>query len=347
MTFLGGALHEPGYARTLFGGDERAHLHALFLLRAKFDAARGAREIGDELVVDFGAGVDAARGSAILPCVVEAESAHASDHGLEVGIIEHDDGRLAAELQVRSLGAVDRGRQHLLAADDRAGQRDHGHFGLRDERRTHGVPAAADDVDDAWRKQLRAYCRQFERGERRLLGRFEHHGVARGQCRPHLPGSHHEWIVPRRDRSDHAQGIAANHAGETRKIFAGQCAVHRASSPGEETKHVGDRGYLVVQRGVQWFAAILRFEARKFHGLPLDAVCQFQQQRAAVFRDRRRPAGKGFRRGFHGGGDLFFGRFGHLRDDFTGSRIQHPQLVTLAFDQLAVNEQFRVHRRAS
>ena len=237
--------------------------------------------------------------------------------------------------------------EHLLAARDRTRERDHRHLGLRDQRRADGVAATADDVDDARRKQLRADGGELERRERRLLGRLEHHGVARGERRRHLPGRHHQWIVPGRDRRDHADGIAADHAGEARQIFARDRAMHRARSAREEAEHIGDRGDLVVQRRVQRLAAVLRFEARELHGLGFDAIGELQQQRAAILRHGRGPARKSFRGRFHSRGDLLLRGLGHLRDDLAGGGIEHAELVALAFDQLAVNEQFRVHRRAS
>ena len=47
-----GALDEAGHAVALRRGDQRAHLHARLLLRADFDAAHGAGEVGDHALVD-------------------------------------------------------------------------------------------------------------------------------------------------------------------------------------------------------------------------------------------------------------------------------------------------------
>ena len=184
MPLLRGALHETGDARALLGADERPHLDALLFLRAHLDAAGGARQIRDQLVVDLRAGVDAAGGRAILArrcrnrkCARRSttDSRSASSNTMT--------GALPPSSRCVRLVPFDRGREHLLAARDRAGQRDHRDLGLRDQRRADGVAAAADHVDDAGRKQLRADRRELERGERRLLRGLEHHGVAGGERR--------------------------------------------------------------------------------------------------------------------------------------------------------------------
>ena len=98
-----GAVDEAGDARALLGADQRPHLHARRMLPPRLDAAGGGGEVGDQLVVYLRAGVYAARGRAVLAGVVEAKGAHAADHRLDVGVVEDDDRRLAAELEVRAL----------------------------------------------------------------------------------------------------------------------------------------------------------------------------------------------------------------------------------------------------
>src|ERR1700730_9802642 len=93
------ALDKSRYAGLLLGGNERAHLHAGLGLHSDFQRAYGIAEIGNEFVVDLGAGVDAARRRAVLAGVVEAERAYSGDDRIEVRIIEHDDRGLAAEFE--------------------------------------------------------------------------------------------------------------------------------------------------------------------------------------------------------------------------------------------------------
>jgi hypothetical protein len=65
-------------------------------------------EVGDELVVDLLAGIDAAGGGAVLPGIVVAEGPQARDHGIDVGVVEDDDRGLAAEFEMRALDRLGR-----------------------------------------------------------------------------------------------------------------------------------------------------------------------------------------------------------------------------------------------
>ena len=63
----------------------------------------GARQVGDQIVVDLLAGIDAAGRGAVLARVVVAERLDAGDDRSQVGVVEHDHRRLAAELKMRAL----------------------------------------------------------------------------------------------------------------------------------------------------------------------------------------------------------------------------------------------------
>ena len=122
---LGGALDEARDALALALGDQRPDLVLVVVVAAVADGRDGGGEVGDELVVDLAAGIDAAGGGAVLPGIVVAEDAHALDDGVDVGIVEDDDRRLAAELEMGALDRLRRRGQHLLAGGDVAGERDH------------------------------------------------------------------------------------------------------------------------------------------------------------------------------------------------------------------------------
>ena len=333
----------------MFGGDERTHLHAFFFLCAHLDAARRGGQVGDQLVVDLRARVDAAGRGAILAGVVETEGAHAADHGFQVRVVEHDDRRLAAELEMRALGAIDRGAR---APSRRWRSTPVSEIIATSGCDTSGAPTVLPRPQMMFTtpggNSSAQMVAELERGERRLLGGLEHHGVAGGQRRAQLPGGHHQWIVPRRDGGDHADGIAADHAGEARQVFTGHRAVHGAARAGEEAEHIGDGRNLVVERGRQRFAAVLRFERGEVRRLR--PRCD-RRVSAAGWRDpsapwrpsRQRPSAAASTAAL----TCSFVGLGHLRDDLAGGRIEHVLLVPLALDQLAVNEQFRVHRRAS
>ena len=75
----------------------------------------------------------------------------ARDHGLEVGVVEDDVGRLAAELLRDPLHRRRRGAGDLDAGAGRAGERHHVDVGVRGERRADVDAVAVDEVEHARR----------------------------------------------------------------------------------------------------------------------------------------------------------------------------------------------------
>ena len=68
---------------------------------------------------------------------------------LDVGVVEHDHRRLAAELEVHALERVGRGAGDDLAGRDVAGERDHRDIGMAHERVARVLALAGDDVEHA------------------------------------------------------------------------------------------------------------------------------------------------------------------------------------------------------
>ena len=103
MALLGRPLDEALNTAFLSGRDQRPDVVLVVIGQVVFQPFDGAREIGDEIVVDFLAGIDAARGGAILTGVVIAEYLHALDDRRDIRVVEHDDRCLAAEFEMRAL----------------------------------------------------------------------------------------------------------------------------------------------------------------------------------------------------------------------------------------------------
>ena len=93
--------------------DERAHVEVVGVGRvAPLDRLHLVAERGDELVVDRGPGDHAAGRGAVLAGVPVARALEGLGRELDVGVVEHDDRRLAAELEVEPLdGARRRARR--------------------------------------------------------------------------------------------------------------------------------------------------------------------------------------------------------------------------------------------
>ena len=128
---------------------------------------------------------------------------------VEVGVVEHDRGRLAAELERDPLELLAADGGDLAAGRGRAGERDLVDARVRDEVLAD-LAAGGDDVDDAGGYAgLREQLGQQVAVERRL-GRRLHHDRAAGQQRRDQLGHDRELRdVPRRDRGDHADRLAA------------------------------------------------------------------------------------------------------------------------------------------
>ena len=159
-------------------------------------------ERGDEVVVDARRGQHPGGGGAVLPGVEVAGDGDGLGGGLEVGVVEDDDRRLAAEFQVHPLHvAAPPPRRPPCPARTEPVIDDH----LRDavlDQRPAGVPVAADDVEHARREELGGQLGQPQRRHRRGVARLEDDGVAGRDRRGDLPDRHHHRVVPRRDLAD-------------------------------------------------------------------------------------------------------------------------------------------------
>ncbi|MNY44454.1 hypothetical protein D3C86_1794850 [compost metagenome] len=138
-----------------------------------------------------------------------------------------------------------------------------------------------------------------------MFGGFEYQAVAGGQGRGDFPGRHHQRVVPGRDGGDHADRVAAHHAGIARQVFAGQLAGLAAHRAGEEAKHVHRGAEVVLSGQMQRLAAVQGFQAGEQVGAPFDGVGDAEQDQRALLRSGPRPAGERPVRGQDGGLDLF------------------------------------------
>ena len=127
---------------------------------------------------------------------------------LDVGVVEDDHRRLAAELEVHPLEVGGGGRGDLHAGADRAGDRDHLR-GLVLDQRAAGVAVAGDDVEHARRQELLGQLGRAASSDAGVVSRrLEHDRVAGGQRRGDLPDHHHQRVVPGRHLADHADRLA-------------------------------------------------------------------------------------------------------------------------------------------
>ena len=152
-----------------------------------------------------GAGADLA--------LVEREHHEAFDGLVEEVVVfladvgEEDVGRLAAQFQ-RDRNQVLAGVLHdEPASGGFAGEGNLGHARAGGQRLARFEAEAVHDVEHAGRQQIANQLRPDQDAGRCLLGRLEHHAVARGQRRRQLPGGHQDREVPGNDLTDDAQRL--------------------------------------------------------------------------------------------------------------------------------------------
>ena len=131
-------------------------------------------------------------------------------HGvIQVGVLEHDQRRLAAQFQGHRFQGIGGGTHHRLAGAHLAGERDLVDARVRGQRLA-GFREALHHVEHAVRQAgFLEHFRQTQRRQRREFGGFEDHRVAGGQRRRRLPGGDLQRVVPGADAGAHAQGFRA------------------------------------------------------------------------------------------------------------------------------------------
>src|SRR5579862_9763474 len=131
---------------------------------------------------------------------------------VEVGVREHDVRTLTATLERDALQIGVAGvAQHEFSDLGRAGEADHVDVCVEREWLAGLLAETRDDVQHARGNAcLERELTEANGAERRLLGGFEHHGVADEKCRPELPTRHDQRIVPRHDRSDHPERLTTD-----------------------------------------------------------------------------------------------------------------------------------------
>src|SRR5262249_34563880 len=74
---------------------------------------------------------------------------HTLDHGIEVGVVEHHEGRLAAQLQRETFAAAGGGTADDASNLRRASEGDLVYVGVAHQRLAHDTALAGDDIDDS------------------------------------------------------------------------------------------------------------------------------------------------------------------------------------------------------
>ena len=132
------------------------------------------------------------------------------DGAVQIGVVKHDVGALAAQLQSERLAGACRRFADLAPHGSRSGKGDFVHVRI-DDHLAHGTIAGNDIHDALGQARLTADVGKQQRSERRIFSRFQDHRVAHRQRGRDLPCQHQEREVPRDDLTADAKRLPTRH----------------------------------------------------------------------------------------------------------------------------------------
>ncbi len=169
----------------LAGGAQRAHLGFVLQRVANPDIAGQPDHPLQKLVGDILVQIQPRSGDTALPGRAEDAGNRGIHRAFDIGIVKHDERRLAAQFQTTSAKLFLRVFQHMPRRAGPAGKRYPRHQRMRGQRPAAGVAMAGDDVDHAG----------WEAGLARSAGRIPASPPRRARtpsappcCRPPAPG---------------------------------------------------------------------------------------------------------------------------------------------------------------
>ena len=189
--------------------NERANVRAFVHAVADFQFFHFRREFGGKLVIHAVLDVEAVGADAGLPRVAEFAGQRALYGGVDVGIVENDERRVAAQFQ-RDFFHRGGALGHQFAADfGRAGEAELAYPFVARQHAADGAGRAGDDVEHA--RGNAGPLGEFgnrQCGQRRFRCGADDEGAACRQCGRGFAGNHGVGEVPRRDGGAHADGLA-------------------------------------------------------------------------------------------------------------------------------------------
>ena len=323
-----GILHVLGDLLDGVAIDQRADLDALFQAIAHGQlSVHGGGQLLAEGIDHAGLHQEAIGTDAGLAGIAELGCHRAFHRRIEIGVFEHQEGRVAAKLQ-RDLLDMLRGICHQATPDFRgAGEGHLAHDAGIGHRLGDVLGRARHDIEDAaWHASAFRQHRQRQRRERRLAGRLDHDRAARGQRGARLAGNHRGREVPRRDRPHHSDRLLEHQ--NTLVTLGGRngIAIHALTffrEPAQEAGRVLDftggfgEGLALLQRhDLRQIILVLQHQ-----GVPL------HQDVSALQRRRLLPVREGVLRRLDGTFGLGVTQPRHAADDLAGGRIVNLDLL--------------------
>jgi len=307
--FLQPGIDQVADALQLHRVDDGAHVDRLVERIAEPKRLHARRQLRDEALVDALLDEEPRSGAADLALVQPDRVDHPFDRRVEIGIVEDDEGRLAAELQRQALAGAG-GRLADFPPDlGRAGEGDLGDARMGDDRLA-GAAIAGDDVDHACRQAgLPAHLGKEQRGERGELGGLQNHRIAEGDRRRDLPSEHQEREIPRDDLPADAERLAV-----------GKLRVHELRPTGMVVEVPGDERDVDVARLADGLAVFHRLDDREETAVALDQAGERVEILGPFVARQRRPCRLRPRGGLDRGIDVRGRRLCHARKNLAGGR---------------------------
>ncbi len=203
-----GLVHERGQGVGLEGVDQRADVGVGLVRVARLEGAHACGELFGELLGDGGVDEDPVGGHADLALVDEAAEDGRVHRVVEVGVVEHDERAVAAELQDRALEVAGGDRPDVPADPVRSRERDDLGDGVGQERVAYLGDVGDQDVQQAGRQpgvleDLGDHAAAHDRG---VLVGLDDDRVAQRQGRGDRLQGHQEREVEGADHRDDAHG---------------------------------------------------------------------------------------------------------------------------------------------
>jgi hypothetical protein len=165
-------------------------------------------EGGDEVALETLGDEDAVDGDADLAHVRVAASHRRRHDRVEIGVVEHDERRLSAQLEREPLDVASGQPHHAATGGRGAGDGDLAADRVGDELVADLAAGADDEVErPRWQSRVGEAANDVGGRQRRATGRLRDDGAACGERRRDFPAEQVDRVVPRHDRRDDANGL--------------------------------------------------------------------------------------------------------------------------------------------
>ena len=278
-------------------------------------------EFAYKFVIHAALHIDAVGAHAGLAGVAEFAGNRAGDGSIDVGIVEHDKRRVAAQLH---RGFFDGGgalRLQPAADGGGAGEAEFFHRIAFGEHAADFARRAGDHVEHA-RRNADTFGQggDGQRGKRRLRGGADDEGAAGGQRGRGFARDHGVGEVPRRNRGAHADGLLEHQNTFVWRGAGDGVAIHALGFfgiPFDVGRAVGNFAARLGQR----LALLQREQGGEFLPRFHHQIKPTAQDLAALFGRERTPGGQRGPGGSHGAFGFRRAHVGHAADGFAGGGV--------------------------